>query len=579
VQALDHLPEDAVLATPADDGPPAFSDEAELEPRSWRSPLARGGRVFASPDLLVGAAPVLSALRWASVSLAFALALIAHLGGHAALGGSVLVLYTLWRTLRPIGAEGGRWHTTVALLLEVAVGVAVVEATGFTHSPFLISLGVSTLIAGFAGGLSTMSGLAAIAGLAVALPSLLLASHHLEPSNGVQFSVELVLVGVLGGFCRHVLEDTRATKLGLSDRVEHLSEVNEILLDLHRATEREVTPLHVEGAARWALERLEEMFETDVAAVVLREPATGSWHVAAATGVRTGTSERPVELIPPIHAAAQGSNPVTGENLAHGLSYRCKWGLYCPMRARDELVGVLAVESKERRVEPKDRRRIADLARAAALAIDNARWLERIQTLGMEQERSRLARELHDHIGQSVVYIGFELDRLVQLNHGRAVQADLIALRGDLRDLVEEMRDMLVDLRSDVSDTHGVQDVLQSFIDRVNKRRRVAVTMAAETNARMPLPIEREVWRVAREAVMNAERHAHATKVSILWLCNADGALLEVVDDGVGLPPGKKASGYGLVGMRERADSIGAQLEITSGPGTGTVVRMRVRPA
>jgi signal transduction histidine kinase len=319
-----------------------------------------------------------------------------------------------------------------------------------------------------------------------------------------------------------------------------------------------------------------------VAAVVLRDPATATWHVAAATGVRTGSPDGPFELFPVLARAALGTEPMLEQHLEHGLSYRSRCGLYCPMRARGELVGVLAIESRDRRSgNIKDRRRMSDLARAAALAIDNARWLERIHTLGMEQERSRLARELHDHIGQSVVYIGFELDRLVELNHGRAVQADLMALRGDLRDLVEEMRDMLVDLRSDVSETQDVAGVIQSFLERVKKRNNVEVSMVADAEVRMPLPIEREVWRVAREAVMNAERHAHASHVSILWLCNRDGALLEVADDGVGLPPGKAttSSGYGLVGMRERADSIGAQLEITSGPGTGTLVRMRVRAA
>ncbi len=80
---------------------------------------------------------------------------------------------------------------------------------------------------------------------------------------------------------------------------------------------------------------------------------------------------------------------------------------------------------------------------------------------------------------------------------------------------------------------------------------------------------------------MNAERHGRASRVSVLWQCNADGALLEVADDGVGLSAGKAvgASGYGLLGMRERADAVGAQLEITSGPGKGTVVRMRMRAA
>ena len=559
-----------------------LSEEAPAPARSWRDSLGWRDLEPASPDLVVRLAPMLSALRWATLCLALALSLIAHLGTRAAVGGAVLVAYTLVRTIRPIGAERRRWRTIAALLLEVAVGVGVVEATGFDHSPFLVCLGVSTVIAGFAGGLRVMSGLAAIAGLAVALPSLFLASNGVVANASVQFSVELVLVGVVGGFSRYLVEDAQQAREGLSDRVEHLAEVNELLLDLHRATEREVTPMHVEGAVRWALERLEEMFEPDAAAVVLLDPATDAWHVAAGTGVRTGTPERPFELLPALRLAAEGTEPVTLDDLERGLTYRSRWGLYCPMRARGEVVGVLAVESATARgSDARDRRRLSDLARAAALAIDNGRWLERIHTLGMEQERTRLARELHDHIGQSVVYIGFELDRLVQLNHGRSVQADLMALRSDLRDLVEEMRDMLVDLRTDVSETQGVDSVLESFLERVNKRNRVEVSLVAEADSRMPLAVEREVWRVAREAVMNAERHAHASHVSILWLCNADGALLEVADDGVGIPAGKVAgtSGYGLVGMRERADSIGAQLEITSGPGTGTLVRMRVRAA
>ena len=550
--------------------------------RTWR--VWFGGRDLrpASTEHVAEFGAKLSALRWVSLSLALGLALIEHLGPHAAVAGGVLVAYTLWRTMWPIGTESHRWQTTMALLLEVTVGVALVEATGFARSPFLITLGVATVIAGFAGGLRVVSGLAVIAGLAVALPSLLLASHRGDANESVQFAIELILVGVVGGFSRYLVEEAHQASEGLTAQVEHLSEVNELLLDLHRATEHEITPMHVEGGARWALERLEEVFAPDVAAVVLLDPTTRTWHVAAGHGVRTGTPENPVELPRAIYGAAHGTEPVVLEDLQQGLHYRSRWGLYCPMHAREEIVGVLAVEGSDRSPPGStERRRISDLARAAALAIDNARWLERIHTLGMEQERTRLARELHDHIGQSVVYLGFEIDRLVELNHGRAVQADLLGLRGDLRDLVEELRDMLVDLRSDVTDSQDVEGVLRSFLERVNKRNRVEVTLVADTDNRMPLPVEREVWRVAREAVMNAERHARASHVSILWLCNGEGALLEVADDGVGLPAGKTSgeSGYGLVGMRERADSIGAQLEITSGPGKGTLVRMRMKAA
>ena len=550
--------------------------------RPWRGWTRWRNLRPASTDNISEFGPILSGLRWVSLSLALALGLIEHLGPRAAIAGGVLVAYTLWRTVDPIGGEPGRWQTTVALLLEVAVGVAVVEATGFARSPFLITLGVATVIAGFAGGLSVVSGLAVIAGLAVVLPTVLLASHRSDANESVQFAIELVLVGVAGGFSRYLVEESRRAREGLTARVEHLSEVNELLLDLHRATERDITPMHVEGAARWALERLDEMFSSPVTAVVLLDPTTRSWHVAAASGVRTGSPETPVELPRALYGAAHGTDPVVLEDLHQGLNFRSRWGLYCPMHARDEIVGMLAVEgSGDKPPGSTERRRIGDLARAAGLAIDNARWLERIHTLGMEQERTRLARELHDHIGQSVVYLGFEIDRLVELNHGRAVQADLLELRGDLRDLVEELRDMLVDLRSDVTEAQDVEGVLRSFLDRVNKRNRVEVTLVADSEIRMPLPVEREVWRVAREAVMNAERHARASHVQILWLCNDEGALLEVADDGVGLPAGKTsgASGYGLVGMRERADSIGAQLEITSGPGKGTLVRMRMKAA
>jgi len=561
----------------------SLSDTPSPHPvRGWRSDLGWRNLHPASPEVLTGFAPLLSALRWTTLCLALGLALVEHRGAHVAAAGGVLVAYTLWRTIRPVGREANAWRTNAALLLEVTVGAAVVEATGFADSPFLVCLGVATLVAGFAGGLRVVSGLAVIAGVAVALPSLVLVSDRGDAVASVQFAIELVLVGVVGGFSRYLVEEAHQAREGLADRVEHLSEVNDLLLDLHRATEHEATPLHVEGAARWALERLEEMFVPDLTAVVLLDPVSQFWHVVAGHGVRITDPDSPFELPPTLAAAAAGTDPVVLEDLEPGLSYRSRWGLYCAMRTRDEVVGILAVESDERRrVTAQDRRRIGDLARAAGLAVDNARWLERIHTLGMEQERTRLARELHDHIGQSVVHLGFELDRLVQLNHGRAVQQDLLALRGDLRDLVEELRDMLVDLRCDVSETLGVDGVLESFLGRVNKRNRVAVTLVADAEARMPIPVEREFWRVAREAVMNAERHARASHVSILWLCNGESAPLEVADDGVGLPAGRTSgeSGYGLVGMRERADSIGAQLEITSGPGKGTLIRMRMKAA
>jgi signal transduction histidine kinase len=541
----------------------------------WRRPQP------ASSEVVARFAPLLVALRWGTLSLAVALGVTERTARHVVLVGIVLALYTLWRTLWPIRYDQTGGQISAALFLEVALSVVVIEATGFGRSPFLVCLVVATAIVGFAGGIRIVSWLSVLAGLAIALPSLFLVDYRGVAGSSFQFAIEVVLVGVVGGFSRLIIDSAGQEREGLTVQADHLSEVNDLLLDLHRATAREPTPLDLDGAARWALERLDE-FNPDTAAVVLRDPVTSFWHIVAGKGVRVTGSETSLDLPKALVTASSGTEPIALEALEQGLSFRSRWGLYCPLRARDELVGMLAVEWRgSRQITPADQRRIGDLARAAALALDNARWLERIHGLGVEQERSRLARELHDHIGQSVVDLGVEIDRLVELNQGRAVQSDLLALRGDVRNLVEELRDALVDLRSDVSEEQGVDHVLRSFLERVKRRNRLAVTLTADTETRLPLSVEREFWRVAQEAVMNAERHAHASNVSVLWLCNADGALLEVSDNGVGMSAGKAAgaSSYGLLGMRERADSVGAQLDITSGPDRGTVVRMRMKVA
>ena len=87
--------------------------------------------------------------------------------------------------------------------------------------------------------------------------------------------------------------------------------------------------------------------------------------------------------------------------------------------------------------------------------------------------------------------------------------------------------------------------------------------------------MERQFWNVAKEAVTNAERHADASVVSVMWSSDATGSVLEISDDGAGMDESlDDGACYGVLGMRERAESIGARLEIVSQPGRGTVVRM-----
>ncbi len=108
----------------------------------------------------------------------------------------------------------------------------------------------------------------------------------------------------------------------------------------------------------------------------------------------------------------------------------------------------------------------------------------------------------------------------------------------------------------------------------------VAVYSEADRDARLPILQEREMWRIAQEALANVERHARATAVRIVWRCDGERALIDVTDNGVGFESSTagRLDSYGVLGMRERASSIGASLEILSAPGRGTRVRCSLNP-
>jgi signal transduction histidine kinase len=120
---------------------------------------------------------------------------------------------------------------------------------------------------------------------------------------------------------------------------------------------------------------------------------------------------------------------------------------------------------------------------------------------------------------------------------------------------------------------------MQLFCDRVKERSGLDIAMEREETGRLSLLQERELWRIAKEAVMNAERHAKASKLTISWRCDGKRAELAVADDGVGFDRRRgRDDSYGMVGMRERATTIGATLDIKSARGSGTTVRVVLDP-
>jgi signal transduction histidine kinase len=132
---------------------------------------------------------------------------------------------------------------------------------------------------------------------------------------------------------------------------------------------------------------------------------------------------------------------------------------------------------------------------------------------------------------------------------------------------------------ADVPGPSTKRSVTTTGVAEVSARRTgIDVTFEHEGGSPLPFRLERELWRVAQEAVTNVEKHADASHVHVRWWCDRSSALLVVSDDGRGLPErgATRIDAYGMLGMRERADAIGAQLEIESAPGKGTTVRCRL---
>ena len=253
-------------------------------------------------------------------------------------------------------------------------------------------------------------------------------------------------------------------------------------------------------------------------------------------------------------------------------------GLYAPLRARGSLVGLIALEHHEPgRYGRRELQLLDGFIDSAALAIDNARWFGRLRGMGADEERTRIARDMHDRIGQSLAYVAFELDRLTGQADG-SIKESLDGLRVEVRSVLGEVRDTLSDLRAEVSDQRGLVDTLEASLERVAARTDLLVDFRHESTGRLPLVQERELWRIAQEAITNAERHARANHLRVRWKCDGHSAQLTVADDGIGFPveAPRRADSFGLTGMRERANAIGATLLLESEPYVGTLVECRV---
>ena len=260
-----------------------------------------------------------------------------------------------------------------------------------------------------------------------------------------------------------------------------------------------------------------------------------------------------------------------------------------PVRDGDQVLGIIFAANKTsaaaagRGFTERDEEILSLFAAHAAIALTNARLYERSRELSVMQERSRLARELHDAVTQKLFSIRAHARAAAVLADRTPFDAERVKAEIDVVGTLgaqahAELRAVIDGLASPDLEAAGLADSLRRYAVLARRAYGIPVTFTAAQMPVLGVRVEAALYRVAQEALHNALRHSGASQVGVRLTRTARRAAVEVRDDGHGFVAEAPSAGVGLASMRERASAVGGALTIRSGP-QGTVVRMTVPEA
>jgi signal transduction histidine kinase len=467
------------------------------------------------------------------------------------------------------------------IVLEQSLNVAAVILTGAWTSPFVLLFVPTGMLAGFAIGelYSIYVALAAVVVTTVQHVGVVGLSAGIQ--DAVLWTGLLMMVAFTTGLAHRAAVDAAKTQQVALDRVSRLSEANSLLFALQRVAQQLPASLDLKEVLDSTVSRLRSMVTHDTLVVYILEPSTNSMNPARAHGADRPRPFRIGQLPKGLQMAVDSARTVRVDRLepSDGIALRSQSGLYGALRARGSLVGLVAVESQQPSAFGTQQAEIVHgLSEPFGIAIDNARMFLSIGTLAADEERKRIARDLHDHVGSSLALIGFEVDRVISLAaNGSDLGTPLDELRQQVSSVVTEVRDTLYDLRTDVTDSRDLAATVSEFLARVHQRSGIRTECDVTIGTRLPLVLEREAWQIVREAIVNAERHSQAALIRVRGYREGNSVVLIVRDNGVGLEAtNARPDSYGLTGMRERATRLDADLRLRSLNEGGTEMRLEL---
>lgn len=472
-----------------------------------------------------------------------------------------------------------RRPSIVWIAADVTVAAALVAATDGFASPY-IPFG---LVVAATTGLIRDERWGGLSGLIIATASSAiivtgLRDGSVDPQEAVAWFALMPLAGIAGGFASRVWRAPSGEKTS-----DLLAETNRVLSSLYRIARTLPGGLEIGTVADAAMQEIRDTVRASAGCMLVWE--AGNLAVVGSYGLRNPDNvvgSGAADLAGMVHGSARvvtsaDLDSVTSQALG---GFEC-W-LLAPMRRTGVPIGLLLAACPDHEQHAANRLLLQQIGQETGIAVENARLFSRVREISIDEERKRLARELHDGVAQALTHLRFELDFMAR--HGgqtpEAVKTEIERLSRVVNRAAGDVRSMIFGLRSSVS-AEGIVGSLRGYLSDLRGLGGPDIVFEARGEVRLAAGVEAEIFRIAQEAVSNALRHASATEVRVTLVAGASVLRLIVDDDGVGMRGRRSATvrgGVGLEAMRERSESIGAELDLAERPGGGTRVTLEYKP-
>ena len=223
---------------------------------------------------------------------------------------------------------------------------------------------------------------------------------------------------------------------------------------------------------------------------------------------------------------------------------------------------------------------ISALANHIGVIIENNRLIDQIEKTALIEERSRLARELHDSVTQTLYSAAFFAEAgldMAEQDNMEQVKENLAKLSQISQQALKEMRLLIYQLRPEILEKQGLFTAIQQRLELVENKIGIKTEFFTNTTSRMSRQIEDALYWTSVEALNNIVKHARADTIELRVMVEPRQVILSIVDNGIGFEPNSQSNshGMGIANIKERIKKIGGRLEIKSGAGKGTCLTAR----